>query len=124
VSFAATVITDVCRRGNSYLYLGSTGREVTCRGGAASSGLMQELLEQLAVAAADTADHLPQALGTALDTIRPGTTILVLSPRRIDVGQLEAQAGLWDNPQRRSAAGRIECVHTGGDELADYFRLD
>ena len=49
VSFAATVVADLCRKGDSNVYLGTVGSRPRCGGGPASAALLQDLMEQLAL---------------------------------------------------------------------------
>ncbi len=49
VSFAATVLTDVCRKGGSNVHLAVSNSGPECFGGAASPALLQGLMEQLAI---------------------------------------------------------------------------
>jgi uncharacterized protein (DUF58 family) len=124
VSFAATVVTDICRRGNNRLYLGVSGANPEVNGGPASSALMRELLEKLAVATADPADRLAELLARTYDTIPTGMTVIIVSPRSLDIAQLEGDAGVWDNAWRRHHSGRIFTICTAGDQLDDYFLSD
>jgi uncharacterized protein (DUF58 family) len=127
VSFAATVVSDICHRGNSYLLLGTAGDEVALRSGTASVGLMHEQLDMLAEARADRADRadrLSELLAATLDTLRPGMSLVVVSPRELDVSDTEQFAALWEDPGRRAAAGRIVTIHAASDEIEQFCQFD
>ncbi|MHC4180332.1 MAG: DUF58 domain-containing protein, partial [Planctomycetota bacterium] len=65
VSFVATVVTDLCRKGSSNLLLGTTGSPPQCIGGPASVALLQDVMERLAVVEARSEDRLPELLELA-----------------------------------------------------------
>ncbi len=123
VAFAATIVTDICRRGNSRLYIGVSGTDPAVHGGPAGTGLMGELLEQLALATADPADRLAELLAQTYDTIPSRMTVVIVSPRSLEIADLERQAGLWENPRRRQHSGQIVTICADG-ELDEYFLPD
>ncbi|MFP6666475.1 MAG: DUF58 domain-containing protein [Pirellulales bacterium] len=123
-SFAATVITDVCRRGNSYLHLGIAGSEIVSREGPASVGLLSEQLEMLAAAQADSTDRLPELLSRTLNTLRPEMSVVIISPRHLDTSDTEQFAELWADPGRRASIGHIVTINSGSEEIDQFFQLD
>ena len=122
VSFAATVVADLCRKGGSNLLLGTTGPQPQCIGGPASVALLQELMERLAVAEAPGEDRLVELLERALGEIEPGTDVVLVSTRPVDLADSSRFGQLWADPARKAAARRIRCVDTSSDELAQYFQ--
>jgi uncharacterized protein (DUF58 family) len=122
VSFAATVVTDLCRRGSSYLTLGTSGSPPQCTGGPVSAVLLQAVMERLAVAEAESEDRLAELIERALSQIEPGTGIILVSTRPVDLTDTERFAALWADPSRSAMARRIRCVDTSSDQLGDYFR--
>jgi uncharacterized protein (DUF58 family) len=124
VSFAATVVSDICHRGNSHVLLGTAGNEIALRSGSASPGLMQEQLDMLAVARADKTDRLSELLAAALDALRPGMSLVIVSPRELDVSDTEQFAALWENAGRRAAAGRIVTIHSASAEIEQFCQFD
>lgn len=99
ISFAATIATDLCHRTTGKLLLGIAGRESKVVSGSASTGLLHELNEALALAEAGTEDLLPVTFAEALPKIPSGTTTVVITTRP------DAE----DNRARVAAA--IESVH-------------
>ena len=123
VSFAATVVADVCRKGDSSLLLGTSAPAPACLDGPASLPLMEEAMEQLAVARADHEDRLPELLERALGQVEPGADVILVSPRKIDLDEGPGLASLWSDPARRMAARRIRLINTAADGgLAEYFQ--
>jgi uncharacterized protein (DUF58 family) len=121
VSFAATVLADLCREGGSNLLLGTTGATPECTGGPASGAWLQDAMERLAVAEASSEDLLPALLEDALRRIEPGTQVVVVSTRANDLDDPERFPMLWGDPARRALARRIRAISTADDELAEYF---
>ncbi len=124
VSFAATVVSDICHRGNSYLLLGTSGDKIALRSGTASVGLMHEQLDMLAVARAGGTDRFAELLAAALDTLRPGMSLVVVSPRELNVSDTEQFAALWEDPARRAAAGRIVTINSASDEIEQFCQFE
>ena len=124
VSFAATVVADVCRRGASQLFVGAAGRTVSSVGGAASMVLLQEVMEQLAVTEAGDEDRLPGLLDRSLNEVRPGTKMMIIGTHPTTMSDTDRFAAVWDDPQKRNSIRRIVCVDVGGDELSQYFRVE
>ncbi|MFH1919754.1 MAG: DUF58 domain-containing protein [Planctomycetota bacterium] len=124
ISFAATVVADLCRKGGSDFLLGTTGTEPLCTGGPASLALLQGATERLAVAEASSEDRLPALFEEALPRIQPGTEVVLVSTRANDLDDIERFPMLWRDPARRAMARRIRTVNTAGEELAEYFQVD
>ncbi len=124
VSFAATVLADLCRQGGSNLVVGTTGPPPQCTCGPASAALLQDVMQRLAVAEARSEDRLPELLARALDEIEPGTQIMLVSTRPVDLADTARFAAFCADPARRARARRIRCVDASGDELGEYFRTD
>lgn len=124
VSFAATLVADLCREGGSNLLVGTTGSPSQCTGGPASAALLQDVMQRLAMAEAQCQDRLPELLQRALADIEPGTEIALLSTRPVDLTDTARFARLWADPAYRAMARRIRCVDTSGDDLGEYFRAD
>jgi uncharacterized protein (DUF58 family) len=122
VSFAATVVADLCRKGGSDLLLGTTGAEPECIGGPASLALMQGAMQRLAVVEASAEDRLPELFEQALGRIEPGTEVILVSTRRNDLSDARRFPMLRQDSARRAIARRMRTINAAGDELADYFQ--
>jgi uncharacterized protein (DUF58 family) len=120
VSFAATLVADVCRRGGGHLLLGITGAPPDLMTGPPSALLMEHAMERLAVAKASEEDHLPALLELAFARIRPGTEVLLVSPRTQDLtGTLRCTPSGGD--PRRETASEIRLVRTADPAFSRYF---
>jgi len=122
ISFAATVIEDMCRRGGSQIVLGTAGQQVHCLRGAASMGLLYEVMDHLAGVAASHTDQLPELVNRALEHITPGMKIVVLGTRHNDLSDTERFANTWDDPRKRNAMGQVVCIDVTSAEAQDYYR--
>ncbi len=123
VSFAATAVAHLCRRGGSQLHLGIVGREQWLAGGTASSGLQSEMMEKLALAAAGSKYRLADLLPRVLEDVPPGTTTVVLTTRPSEFSQDLADE-LPADTALRWAAMHVVSIDVGSERLADYFQLD
>ncbi len=121
VSFAATVLADVCRKSGSNVYLGLSNAGPECVGGPASPATLQGLMERLATVEARSDDALPALLAHALPRIAADTEIVLVSTRPVDLADTARFAALWSDPVLRDRARRILCVDTSSEQLATYF---
>jgi uncharacterized protein (DUF58 family) len=123
VSFAATVVVDLCRRRSGALLLAIAAEQPACVAGATSTLLMREALEELAVARAAPEDGLPAALEAARRESHCSNEILLLStrpPDRLDASQLTALP-LKKTPP---ASGRVRMISACDSELDSLFQLE
>jgi uncharacterized protein (DUF58 family) len=124
VSFAATVVADLCRKGSSHVLMGTTGARPECTGGPASLALLQGAMQRLAVAEASSEDRLPALIEHALARIEPGAEVVLISARANDLNDAARFPMLWSDPARRAMVRRIRTVHTATEELAEYFQAE
>lgn len=138
VSFAATIVAEVCRRGGSDLYVATAAaapEQPKHTAGPASAALLQDAMRQLATAEAGSEagsqDRLTELLAEAAGRIERGTEIVLISTRPVDTGGDPGDdthgdprlARLWAELSRRAAAGRIRSIDASKDEeLARYFQ--
>ena len=124
VSFAATVLADLCRKGGSNIYLGITNSRPECVGGPASSATMQWLMEQLALLEARADTSLPALLAATLRQIAAGTEVVLVSTRAVNLTDATQFMEMLSDSVMRNRARRILCVNTSSERLADYFSAE
>ena len=108
VSFAATLAAELCRKGNSDVFLVAADPEPRVTGGPGSAALLQDLMERLAVVEAQSRDCVPELLQTAIGQVEPGTEIVLVSTRPIDLSRAE-YAGKLPGDVARRMTGRRGC---------------
>jgi len=123
ISFAATVVADLCGKGGSNLMVDTTGTRPLTSSGPASVALLEEVMEQLAVAEADHEDRLPDLLDHALGRIEPGTEVVLISTRAVNLHDRRFDR-LWIDPTRGAMARKMRCINTAGNQLEEYFQPD
>jgi uncharacterized protein (DUF58 family) len=124
VSFAATVIADLCRRGGSDLLLATAEDVPRITQGPASAALMHDMMEQLAVVEGQTEDRLPALLETALSRVDPGAEIVLVSTRPVELSDTDRFGALWADASRRAALRRTRVIDTSDKDLETYYRTD
>lgn len=124
VSFAATVVADLCRRGGSQLQVCVAGKSTTRVRGAASMVVQQEVMEMLSGTMASHKDGLPELLDRALDRSRPESRTVVISTRETDLSDTERFVQVWDHPRKRNVMSQVVCLDVSADELDEYFQVE
>ncbi len=124
VSFAATVVADLCRKGGTNLLLGTPGDQPVYTSGPASTQLLNDTMQQLALVEARQDDPLDKVLDGALRRIDQGTEIILVGTRPVDLTDTKRFPSLWSDPNRRAAARGIRCIDTSSEKLNEYFRAE
>ncbi|HVU89778.1 MAG TPA: DUF58 domain-containing protein [Pirellulales bacterium] len=121
VSFAASIVSDLCRRGGQMLWIAVAARETHWNCGPTSLALTREVMESLATAEGANSDRLPEALSRTLEAARPGTNAILISTRPVDLSDTERFQRLWRNPRQRAWLGRLQSINVAHTNLSDYF---
>ena len=121
ISFAATIVTHLCHRGNCYLRLAVHGNDAAHHAGPVHLRQLPQLLTALATASAPSEDCLRDLLQDDDEPLPAGTPTLILSPRQLDphtlLSQYEADHACGAVP------GAVTCIHTAGAELQNFFEV-
>lgn len=123
VSFAGTLVAERCRRGGSEVTVSIAASEGMLWNGSASIAFFQDSMDALAMAEATSVDSLPAALERALGQARPGSQVVIVSSRAIDLAETERFSSLWQDARTRNWMGRIRIVDSSCDRLAQYFEV-
>ena len=121
VSFAASIVSDLCRRGGRTLWIAIAAREPRFDSGPTSLALTREVMESFAVVEATSDDRLPDAVAKTLEVARPGTNTIVISTRPAEWTDTERFARLWRSPRQRAWLGRLHTIDVSRPEVGDYF---
>ena len=124
VSFAATVLADVCRKSGSNVYLAMSnaaavrGRAGLGRRFAGSDGAVGHGRSPVRTT------RCRRCCAHALPRIAAGTEIVLVSTRPVDLADAGRFAAIWSNPVLRDRAQRIRCVDTSSEQLAEFFQAE
>jgi uncharacterized protein (DUF58 family) len=121
VSFAATLAAELCRTGSSDVFLVAADPEPRLTGGPGSTALLQDLMERLALIEADARDRVLELLQMAAAHIEPGTEIVLVSTRPLDLSHADFAGRLPGEVARRLAGRGLRVVDTSSANLARYF---
>lgn len=121
VSFAASIVADLCRRGGRTLWVATAAQDPQFNSGPASLALTREVMDALAVAEATSLDRLPGSVAKVLEVARPGANAIVISTRSIEWKDTERFSQFWTSPRQRAWLGRLKSINTSLPELAEYF---
>lgn len=125
VSFAATVVSELCRQGGGKVHLATfAGGRAECLGGPASPAVLQDLMERLAVVEPEHDDHLGELLKLALGQAGPGTEIVVVSTRAIDPAEAGRLLEAANHRAQRRLARSIRWVNAAGSQIDQYFEWE
>jgi uncharacterized protein (DUF58 family) len=121
VSFAATILSDQCRRGASQILLVVAGeRPALCRG-PASMALLGELLEKLTLADASPADGLAELLPLALEQMPRHAELIVISTGPVNLSDAAHIGASARHPRWEAARRHARIIDAGSSELFEYF---
>jgi uncharacterized protein (DUF58 family) len=123
VSLAATVAADLCRAGGRRLCVAVGGDDPCFIEGPASPGLLEEVLGRLATTEASPAEHLPNTLTGALDRLRRGTQVMVVSTRPVDIENDRRFDSLRSDSRREKWLSNLKTVDTSGSGFSELFQV-
>ena len=123
VSFAATIVADLCRRGGSQIRLVVDGQNRGVVQGAASQGLLGEMMSALAVADAAEAQRLPEMIVEGLRNAPRNARLVLVSTRRIDLGILASGGQLPESAAEVLKQMRQMTFDCSSREIDEFFTL-
>jgi uncharacterized protein (DUF58 family) len=124
VGFAATVLADLCRKGGSNVHLAALDPGPSHLGGPASPPLLEAMMERLALVEPLDDDRLDELLGHALGRVEPGTELVLVSTRAVELPDAGGPAGPGTDAVRRAMLRGLRVVDVSNPKLDDYFRAE
>jgi uncharacterized protein (DUF58 family) len=121
ISFAASIVADLCRRGGRTLWVATAAQSPQFTSGPASLALTREVMDGLAVSEATSFDRLPGSVAKVLEVARPGSNAILISTRGVDWTDTERFSKIWSSPRQRAWLGRLKAINASLPELAEYF---
>ncbi|MCA9155876.1 MAG: hypothetical protein KDA38_13855, partial [Planctomycetales bacterium] len=125
LSFAATVVSDVCRRGARQFALALCGDESHVASGPTSMLMAQEFLDRMAVVRGSDEPDWETALGQLLAQLRRDSRIIVVTTSTKRMERLRTQAVQSAGDRRVQALIRDALwLDVSSPEFARYFQVD
>ncbi|MEZ6114618.1 MAG: DUF58 domain-containing protein [Pirellulaceae bacterium] len=125
LSFAATVVSDVCRRGARQFALALCGDESHVASGPTSMLMAQEFLDRMAVVRGSDEPDWETALGQLLAQLRRDSRIIVVTTSTKRMERLRTQAVQSAGDRRVQALIRDALwLDVSSPEFARYFLVD
>jgi uncharacterized protein (DUF58 family) len=118
LSLAATLVTDICRRGGCRLLMVVAGAETIRLDGRASGALARQALTRLAVVASRRSEPVPSEFLETLASVPPTCTMILVATRPVDLDQLASDAR---HPLAQATRARIQPVEVGTTEMSHFF---
>ncbi|HEY1784239.1 MAG TPA: DUF58 domain-containing protein [Pirellulales bacterium] len=118
LSLVATLVADICRRGDCRLSLVVAGEESIRLEGRASAAMARQTLARLAVVRARRRAALPIEFADALSSTPQLCAMLLVSTRSVDLADLSAGR---EPPLSQVTMARIQTITVGTPQMADYF---
>lgn len=122
VSFAATILADFCRKGAGAVHLVALDGSGERIGGPASQPRLQEMMERLALAAPSAEPRTSELLECALDGIRGGAELVLVTTRPVPPDALALRGHCHYDSARRAALRHLRVVDASSGALDEYFR--
>lgn len=119
LSFAATIVTELCRRGSAHLRLTIHGGEATQHTAVATMRILPQFLTLLATATPCRQDRLTELVSELHEPAPAAMSTLILSRRPLEPDELTAACGR--SGERGLALKSLTCIHTAGEELQQFF---
>ena len=122
ISFAATVLTDLCRQGGGKVHLGVYRRQAAVPGRPGLGRPAARYDENPCRARRRRAKIGFRSLSnTSWAISASGTEIVLISTRPVDLSDGKRFAAVWSNPVLHAAARHIRCIDASSDELEEFF---
>lgn len=121
VSFAATLVEEISRRGGSRLLVALAAEEGGRWSGTASALFARQTLERLALARSCTENRLADTLRGVVEQVQPSVQVIVLSPRGPQVDAVARTAVFAGRTRQQRELGRVVWLDVRAPEVAELF---
>ncbi|MCL2624842.1 MAG: DUF58 domain-containing protein, partial [Planctomycetaceae bacterium] len=123
VSFAATLVTDIIRRGGCNLTFGAFQETTETYYGPSNTVLLDQILDRLAVLRATQTDGLADMLTDALANTEPNADLILISPVPVDFNDRTRFGKLNNDPRLRTLMQRIHRVAVADEGFDKIFHV-
>jgi len=121
VSFAATLASDIIRRGGCNLTFGAFQESAEIYRGPSNTALLDQILDRLAVLRMTPTDCLADMLTDALAATEPNADLILISPMPIDFNDMTRFGKLKNDPRLRALMQRVRRVAVTDEEFDEIF---
>ena len=121
VSFTATLVSEITRRGGCSLFFASGGNKENFLSGPVCLPLVENILEQLAIVEATSQDTLPELLLETLQNTDPSADLVLVSSSPIDLALSPRFDAVRNDPRFRVLFQRLRCVNTSHPTFEKIF---
>ena len=121
VSFTATLVSEISRRGGCSLFFASAGSKEKFLSGPVCLPLVENILERLATVEPTPQDDLPELLWETLQNTDPSADLVLVSPHSIDLVQASRFDDVRNDLRFRTLFQRLRCVDTSNPDLDRIF---
>lgn len=122
ISFAATVVNDICRQGQGRILLGTAAGRTAVYRGPASTALLHECLAHLATVEGSREDHFDALVTDMLSDVRRDAQVVVVTTRNEAAEESERWQG-WTAPSGRPVRPGL-VIDAGSSQLDEFFVCD
>ncbi|MEX0866344.1 MAG: DUF58 domain-containing protein [Pirellulales bacterium] len=124
VSFAATLISELCREGGSrWLTLACDTLAGQSQSGPTSRHLLREMLEALAAVQPHRDDRFPALLQDTLDRLQLDTQVILITARGANLAEQVAQLAAGGGPRQRRLAEGALIIDVTSAQFGELFRM-
>ncbi len=124
VSFAATLVDELTRRGGSRLTIGLAARPHGHWSAPASALFAQQTLHRLALVDAAAENQLAEMLGEVVTSCPAGMQVVVISTRSNQLLRIGQSGPFADRHRHQRALGNVLWLDVGTDEIRRVFEWD
>jgi len=121
VSFTATLVSEITRRGGCSLLFATSGSRGKFLSGPVCLPLVETILERLATVDATPQDGLSELLLETLQNTDPSADLVLVSPHSIDWARSPRFDAVHNDPRFRAVFQRLHCVDTSNPNLDRIF---
>ncbi|MDR2761008.1 MAG: DUF58 domain-containing protein [Planctomycetaceae bacterium] len=123
VSFAATLVSEMTRRGGCDLFFATSKPNEENLSGPICLPLVESVLRRLATTKQESKDNLPRVIIESITQIDPGADIILISPKPLNLINSPRFNPVRNDPKFRTAIQRIKIVDTSNQDFDQYFSL-
>ncbi|MCL2347780.1 MAG: DUF58 domain-containing protein [Planctomycetaceae bacterium] len=124
VSFAATLASEIIRRGGCNLTFGTFQEKIELYGGPSAAPLLEQILERLAVLKIMKEDRLAELLFETLTVSDPNADLILVTHQPLNFNESKRFHVFKNDPRLRVIAQRVRLVDTSDSGFDQIFETN